>query len=261
MVINYGKSMAYWLSERRMAEKMISKIYEFADIVVKAIYKDTYLEDMCKAYESTKEPELTIEVNEEDVEREADKSEIKGFSYGYLESLAFYRKFCEAVVYQDVLLFHGSVVMVDGDAYVFTAPSGTGKSTHTGLWREVFGERAVMINDDKPLFRFEQAGILAYGTPWDGKHHLSTKTKAKIKGICILERGEKNQIQREDFYQAYPFILNQTYRPDDEDGMRKTLELVNQMMTGIPIYRMACNISKEAAVMAYECMSERSKEK
>lgn len=233
---------------------MITKTYEFADVAVRAVYRDNYIQELCREYESGKEPELTIEVTAEDVKKEEEKSEEPGYPYGYLESLAFYRRFCEAVVEENILLFHSSVVAVDGQAYVFTAPSGTGKSTHTSLWRKAFGRRAVMINDDKPLFRIEEDSVWAYGTPWDGKHRISTKTKAEIRAICILDRGIENSIQREGFYSAYPFILNQTYRPDSEAGMEKTLELVNRMMTVLPVYRMKCNISEEAAVMAYNAM-------
>lgn len=233
---------------------MITKTYEFAEIPVRAIYRDSYLQEMCREYETEKEPCLTIEVSEEEVARE--ESAEYAYPYGYLESLAFYRKFCEAAVEEDVLLFHSSVVAVDGLAYVFTAPSGTGKSTHTSLWREVFKERAVMINDDKPLFKIGAQRIWAYGTPWDGKHRISTKTRAEIKAICILERGTENAIERLSFAQAYPWILNQTYRPDEERGMEKTLELVNQLMQRIPVYRMRCTISKDAVNMAYQAMSE-----
>ena len=111
-----------------------------------------------------------------------------------------------------------------------------------------------MINDDKPLFKIEEDSVWAYGTPWDGKHRISTNTKAEIKALCILERGKENSIQKESFFDAYPFILNQTYRPDDEQGMAKTLELVNKMMNLLPVYKMKCNISREAAEMAYNAM-------
>ena len=80
---------------------------------------------------------------------------------------------------------------MDGQAVLFTAKSGTGKSTHTKLWRDLFGERAVMVNDDKPLLRILKDGVLVCGTPWDGKHRLSTNCALPLKAICILERGKK----------------------------------------------------------------------
>ena len=158
-------------------------------------------------------------------------------------------------MYHDILLFHCSAVSVDGQAYLFTAPSGTGKSTHTALWREVFGERAVMVNDDKPLLKIENNRIYVYGTPWDGKHHISTNIKVPVKAVCLLGRGMENEIHRESFQVAYPCMLAQTYRADDAEKMKKTLELVNQFMAVVPVYSMKCTISKEAAQMAYDCMS------
>lgn len=232
----------------------MERTYQFADVAVRAVYQDSYMQELCREYETEEKPEFMIEVTAQDVKREEEKSGEPGYPYGYLESLAFYRKFCEAVVEKNILLFHSSVVAVDGQAYIFTAPSGTGKSTHTALWRQVFGERAVMINDDKPLLKLEEDAVWVYGTPWDGKHRISTNTRVRVKAICLLNRGAENSIVRESFFQAYPFILNQTYRPNEEKGMKKTLELVNQLMEQIPVYSMKCNISREAAEMAYEAM-------
>ena len=133
----------------------MKQTYRFADIPVRAVFQENYIKDQCRDYETGEKPSFTIEITPEDVALEEDDSGKETFPYGYLESLVFYRKFCEQAVYHDILLFHCSAVSVDGQAYLFTAPSGTGKSTHTALWREVFGERAVMVNDDKPLLRIE----------------------------------------------------------------------------------------------------------
>lgn len=234
---------------------MITRVYKFADINVEANYEYTYIEEMCSEYEVEGASDLVITVTKEDIDHEIRKSN-DGFVYpeDYLESLAFYRKFCEAAVEWDVLLFHSSVVAVDGIAYMFTAPSGTGKSTHTALWRNVFGDKAVMINDDKPLLKVTDEGVTVYGTPWDGKHRISTNVSVPVQAICILERGTENAIQKETFFDAYPIILSQTYRPNEEKKLEKTLELVNTLMNKVPIYRMKCNISEQAASMAYNAM-------
>ena len=99
-------------------------------------------------------PDFVIEVTDEEVEREKKKSE-PGASKGIIESLAIYRKLCEKILDRNCVLFHCSAVAVDGKAYLFTAASGTGKSTHTRMWRQHFGGRAVMVNDDKPILRME----------------------------------------------------------------------------------------------------------
>ena len=144
---------------------------------------------------------ITITQSDIDFEREKSAREdikegipIRHFSDAYLETLAVYRKIADYLLSCNTLLFHGSVIAVDGEGYLFTAKSGTGKSTHTRLWREYFGERAVMVNDDKPLLHITDSGMTAYGTPWDGKHRLSTNTAVPLKGICILTRDTTNHI-------------------------------------------------------------------
>ncbi len=141
------------------------------------------------------------------------------FSDAYLETLAVYRKIADHLLSYDTLLFHGSVIAVDGEGYLFTAKSGgTGKSTHTRLWREYFGERAVMVNDDKPLLRITDSGVTAYGTPWDGKHRLSTNIAVPLKGICILTRDTTNHIEPAEPHAVYPLIVQQTNRSLSADG-------------------------------------------
>ncbi|MDD6082904.1 MAG: hypothetical protein PUB89_08720 [Oscillospiraceae bacterium] len=158
----------------------------------------------------------------------------------------------------DTILFHGSVIAVDGFGYLFTAKSGTGKSTHTRLWRENFGDRAVMVNDDKPLLRITKEGVTAYGTPWDGKHRLSTNTSVPLKGICILERAAKNHIIRLDIKEqlrsAYPMIVQQTHKSSNPANALKTMELIDRLMEAVPIYRLSCNMEPTAAKVAYEGM-------
>ena len=95
----------------------------------------------------------------------------------------------------DTILFHGSVIAVDGIGYLFTAKSGTGKSTHTRLWREYFGDRAAMVNDDKPLLKITDSSVIAYGTPYNGKHRLGTNISVPLKAICILTRAADNHIE------------------------------------------------------------------
>lgn len=228
---------------------------KIADVAVgiKALYPQVF--DMCSGYYTQEEPEFFVETTGEDIERE--KSAADGeYDEGYLETLAVYRKIVTRLVFYDVILVHGSSVAVDGKAYLFTAPSGTGKSTHTRMWREYFGSRAVMINDDKPLVRFGKDGVYIYGTPWNGKHRLGSNICAPLCGVCILERAEENSISRISKKEAYPSLLAQIYRPTENvEAMVKTLNLAGRFME-VPLYRLGCNISHQAAVTAYEGMKE-----
>ena len=226
-----------------------------------------YIADYCKSYITEGIPDFEVTVTQSDIDFERDKSAtedrkecipIRHFADEYLETLAVYRKIAEQMLSYDTILFHGSVIAVDGEGYLFTAKSGTGKSTHTRLWRETFGDRAVMVNDDKPLLRITKDGVIAYGTPWDGKHRLSTNISVPLKGICILERSAKNHIVRldtkEQMRSAYPMMVQQTHKSRNPANARKTMELIDRLMEAVPIYRLSCNMERSAAKVAYEGM-------
>jgi len=217
----------------------------------------------------TTESVTRIRITQSDIDFEREKSAredikegipIRQFSDAYLETLAVYRKIADHLLSCDTLLFHGSVIAVDGIGYLFTAKSGTGKSTHTRLWREYFGERAVMINDDKPLLHITDSGVTAYGTPWDGKHRLSTNIAVPLKGICILTRDTINHIEPAGPRAVYPLIVQQTNRSLSADGMKQTLSLIDRMLNVVPVYRLGVNMDIEAARVAYEGMNRLKKQ-
>lgn len=222
-----------------------------------------YVREYCRDYRTEDKPDFEIAISQSDIayERERSAAEDKkegipvhSYSDSYLETLAVYRKIADKLVDYDTILFHGSAVAVDGVGYLFTAKSGTGKSTHTRLWRELLGERAVMINDDKPLTSVSKSGIMIYGTPWDGKHRLSTNMCVPLKALCILERAEENRIVPITKKDAYPMLLQQVYRPTDAGGMMKTLAIVDRLAAGVKLYRLGCNMDISAAMTAYNEM-------
>lgn len=221
--------------------------------------------DYCRDYLTQAQPERIIAINEADLAFEREKSiredQIEGlaprnFSDAYLETIALQRKLAEHLFDWDTLLFHGSVIAVDGVGYLFTAKSGTGKSTHTRLWRQRFGARAVMVNDDKPFLQITESGVWAYGSPWNGKHGLGTNIRVSLKAICILERGEQNQIQSIPAKDTVKMLLQQSNRPQNPAKVLKYLELVDRLAKNMAFYRLHCNMEPEAAAVAYEAMSQ-----
>lgn len=217
----------------------------------------------CKDYLTEQAPDFSITVEPADIDFEREKAarerELEGLPEQhipavYLEPLAVYRKIANEMMNYDTILFHGSAIAVDGEGYLFTATSGTGKSTHTRLWREHFGDRATMVNDDKPLLRILDGKTWVCGTPWDGKHRLSTNTMVPLKGICILTRGEENEIHRVPAIQAIPMMLQQCHRPDPAKAVSKMLEIIDRMLLQVPVYRLKCNMDPEAAEVSYRGM-------
>lgn len=187
-------------------------------------------------------------------EDEAEGNPARQFSDEYLETLAVYRKIAGRMPDYNTFLFHGSAIAVDGTGYLFTAKSGTGKSTHTRLWRELLGNRAVMLNDDKPLIHVDGDSVTVYGTPWDGKHRLSSNLSVPLRALCLLERGQRNEIHAISPGEAWPMLLQQAYRPADAAAMMKTLALLDRLTKIVKLYRLRCNMKPDAAEMAWNTM-------
>ena len=240
--------------------------YKIADMIVRveSMYEDVH--DYCRDYvcEETS-PDIDIVITPDDLLYERKKSEaeaaispraFQGGTDGLLEELAVYRKMAEAFpILCDTFLFHGSAIAADGNGYLFTASSGTGKSTHTALWRKHLGDRAKMVNDDKPLIRVTKDGAFVYGTPWNGKHRLGSNIRVPLKGLCILSRGEKNEIKRIERKDAFPMLLQQAYRPSDIKALDKTVKLLSQLTENVALFRLKCNMDIEAAEVAFDYMS------
>lgn len=177
------------------------------------------------------------------------------YSEVFLENNAIHALIAEKIVEHNVLLMHGSALCMDGEAYIFTAPSGTGKSTHTKLWREVFGERVWMINDDKPLLRIEGPGeVSVWGTPWDGKHHLSRNAGAPLKSIVQLFRDQTNHIEAMSKADAFTVLMKQAFVSKNPSTMKSILKLEKQLLDTVKFYNMGCNMEPEAALTAWNGM-------
>ena len=218
----------------------------------------------CQKYVSDKEAECFLSVTEADLRFEQEMLDIEAreegmklrkFTDPFLERAAIQRKIAEELLQRDTLLLHGSTVAVDGEAYLFTAACGTGKSTHTRFWREVFGDRAVMINDDKTFLKFTEEGVIAYGSPWSGKHGLDTNTAAPLKGICVLHRGKVNTIRRNCADEVLPMLHHQSYVSADEFSNQKVSALVERLSRSVALWSMECTKEQTAAMVAFGAMS------
>lgn len=221
--------------------------------------------DYCRNYLSEEEPDFAVTVTREDLsfEQEALRQEaleegirVRVFTDPFLERTAIQRKCAEFLFDRSVLMTHGSTVAVDGKAYLFTARCGTGKSTHTRLWRQVFGQRAVMVNDDKPFLQITETGVLACGSPWSGKHGLDTNIIVPLQGICILERGKENRIERITPEEALPMLLHQSYCPLAQEKRARFEELVKHLAERTSLWHMQCNMDPAAAEVSHKTMSE-----
>jgi len=232
----------------------LSVTYEFAGVAVKVTSLYKKIHRMCADYVTDRTAEIVVSVTQEDLDREyseATSDVTEASRNDYLETLVVYRKMAVQLIDYDVLLMHGSCVAVDGKAHLFTAVSGTGKSTHVRLWRELLGDRAVMVNDDKPLIRVPAEGEpIVYGTPWDGKHHLSNNIAVPLQSIIQLERGEENEIHAVTPHDIFPILYQQTFHTSDPEMTLKAMDLLSRLAMRLQFYNLHCNMNPEAAEVA-----------
>ena len=164
-----------------------------------------------------------------------------------------YTYICRKVLREyDGFFFHSSCLALDGEGYVFTALSGTGKSTHTRNWCKYFGDRVTMINDDKPIIRKMNGKFYVCGTPWMGKSDIGCNMIAPLKAVYVLQRGEENRAEKVSAGAVLKQLIEATLLPRTKEDMQKQLSLFNELFTQIPIILLSCNKDEDSARVAYE---------
>lgn len=214
--------------------------------------------DMCmRCKEYFHEGAAEILINEDEyrnsVWRTTDKNTIcymeSGFQF-YAQLLKF-----------NGMMLHASAVELNGKSYLFSGPCGMGKSTHTRLWQQLFGESAQVFNDDKPALRYLDGKWYAYGTPWCGKDGINQNKKVPLAGICFLKQAEDNKIRQLSQNEAIPRLISQTrrkfWKPESIDLM---LQNVEQLVKDIPIFELENKPELAAAQLSYETMRQKAEE-
>ena len=226
-------------------------IYEIAGLKVEMEPKFGRLTRQSESYRSSGEPVLTVKPDPYDEARVV----MDRPSEGEREYICCSAAFCRQIVRHGRFFLHASAVVYEGEAYLFSAPSGTGKSTHTAFWKKLFPESNI-LNDDKPVICPGQEQITAWGTPFAGKTDLQVNRGVPLKGICFLKQGSENQIQQVSEDQALALMLENTYRPRSNDRMNQLLDMMEQVLMQMKIYEMSCTKELEAAELSYRVMKK-----
>lgn len=186
-----------------------------------------------------------------DEEAHREKLRRREFSQPFLERSGFLRKTAAALLEKDILLLHGSSLIVDGKAYLFTADCGVGKSTHARLWRTLLGERAQILNDDRAFIDLAQP-VTAYSCPWSGKHGLQNNLSAPLGGICILTRGAVNKITPISRDEGIKALTKQIFIPD---GQTDLSAFAHRLFRAVPVRHLQCTKDLQAAELSYQTMT------
>lgn len=233
-------------------------IYKIADVVFGANVKYEYTHILMKNFQATngESPEFVLTVTDDDLKREK-LLNAQIYPDCVYESTALYRKLLFVLLEKyDAFFFHCSAIAIDGKAVIFTAKSGTGKSTHRRLWQENFGEKVTVINDDKPIVRRINGTYYVCGTPWCGKENVGCNVKVPAKALCFLSRSQENSISAVGSQSVLAQLLNQTIRPKDNKLMLKLIDLLDGFSKQMNVYNLKVNMDNEAAIIAYKKICE-----
>lgn len=230
-----------------------------ADLNIRIDNKYDYVERLCRGYviDACDTVDMSVCVTDEQIKNEMEIAESE-VSAGYAEGVCVYREICRRLPVEfGAYLFHSAVIEYKGDGFAFSAKSGTGKTTHIMLWRKHFGADVHVVNGDKPIMKFVDGQLYAYGTPWCGKEGWQNNTRVAIKALCFIERALENRIRKIDAAEAVMRIFHQILTPQDMETVDALFPLLDRTLREIPCYILECNISEEAAEVAYNGMKNR----
>ena len=230
---------------------MVSFKIKIANTVIKinAFYMSTLR--YCKDFLCEEKEEYEITLTQEDLEKERTYND-KGDVYVNEEISATYRKIADLLIEKDILVFHGSSFIVDNKGYIVTARSGTGKSTHVGLLKELLGDKLTYINDDKPLIDVKN-GCIIYSSPWNGKERRGNNISSPLCSVLFLNRGIKNTYKKViDKSEIYIQLLSQIYLPLEKTKREKALQNIDIIRDKINFYIINVNTDISSAEMSYE---------
>ena len=229
-------------------------VYKIADIKVGFEPKFDMLRRRSEKYIFDGTADFNIGVTEKCLDEQLEL--YKGATQESLEYLYVGTAFNLKLLEYNGMFLHSSTVVADGQAYSFSAPCGTGKSTHANLWLKYLGERAYIINDDKAAFRKIDEKYYVYGTPFSGKNDINVDTRAELKAICFVDQAKENSIERISPDDAVPLIISQTVRPSSPERMIMMCDFIDELIAAVPVYRLKCNMDIDAAKLSYETMSK-----
>jgi len=227
-------------------------IYEIAGLRIQINNKYEYTTKFCREYLSPDQLSpaiLSATVSEEEFLAEKELS--SGFSDGYIENICLYRSICTQIPVLKRMLLHCAVLEYEGKSYAFLGKSGTGKSTHTRLWKKYLSTPR-MINGDKPILEFHEPFFIAHGTPWNGKEAWGCKDSAPLCGLCFLEQAKENAIRPLAPSEVSMRLFGQMLLPENEENAVATLEMADLLIKQTPAYLLQCTISEEAVKLSFE---------
>ncbi len=227
-------------------------IYLIGGMKIEINFKYAYGTKKCNNFLSKGIPDFSVSVSEEEIKKEASLTHWNNLELSEFDCI-FKKIYNEAPNYGRIVM-HGASIMMDDKGFLFSAPSGTGKSTHIRLWGKRYGKNVTVIDGDKPFLSFTNGIAKVWGSPRSGKEGWNNPISAPLKGIAFLEQSDSNKITRVSSFDIIDKAFMQFYIPKNKETAEKTIRIINQILENVPLYILECNMDIEAAEIAYNGM-------
>lgn len=149
------------------------------------------------------------------------------------------------LAHHGAVLLHASEISYSGRAILFTAPSGTGKSTQARLWHDITGAD-IICNDRTLLFQHENK-YFASGFPVDGSEPIYSTIQQELGAIVVLSQAESTRIRRLRPFYALKYLMEQTVSDVWDIKQRESyLSLWINLLAKYPVYALSCTPDEPA---------------
>ena len=228
--------------------KIIRKNFtiEIAGIPIGIDYRYKATKQWFRDYMTNRFPWFTVSASEEEMKLEGP------YRPEDQEQLCLNRKIALKLMEYEGFLMHAAIINIDGQGIGFAAESGTGKTTRVLLWKKTFGNRMKVVNGDKPVMRFVNNRLYAFGTPWMGKEHMGENSSVPMKAMCFIQRGETVSLQRLSEKEITSRLFKQVLVPNDPKLMGVFMNLMERFVQEIPFYLYTCNMYIEEPAKIWE---------
>lgn len=229
--------------------------YLIADLVTEFTPIYDYLNNFAKQFEyhGNRGAQIKLNISDEKINN-YNKKMVEGTSIGRTESFLYSNAFNKAAIKYNTMLVHSSALVYEGGAYLFSAESGVGKSTHTRLWQQAFGDKVRIINDDKPVVQIRDSECIVYGTPFDGGSGIANNESAPLKAIVFIERGEQNTVRVPNTSEIIKNLYFSTARMVDKETADSMLLNFEKLIGLTKFYILTCNMDISAAYTARDAI-------
>jgi hypothetical protein len=143
-------------------------------------------------------------------------------------------------------MLHSSAISYKGEGILFSAPSGTGKSTQSSLWKKEFGDDVIIVNDDTPFIRNKDNISYVYGCHWSGKTDINEQMKVPVKAVVSVKQGKENKVKELTEAEGFFRIFNETKKPVESSMLDEAMDNVIKFLSNVRVYELTCRPDSDA---------------